>query len=330
MIQTHEFHDMGELEDTSNALARASERPLVVDHGQTFSEAQDAIDRGVQDPMIAEDRKIIWNERDNRLAYIGSADYELIQHREVVDNIRGAVAQTAGSIDFGMIRDYGSRIDGVIVFGNQDQAHIDLQDLLGDSYIPPEQQPDTDEYAEESAVRDAVGLGMRFRNSFDGGRKVGGSTMGYRYVCQNWMVHDEETIGRVDQVHLHELTEEFFADIILDVFEMKEQTESIIVESEETEFPLSWAPSILVDVGFGRNYRSNILDELATYNHVDDETTTLWRLYNAATNYLDNERVNEMSDGRYNTMQQRAWKILTLDEIEEPDVVDEEYAEAIA
>ena len=327
-MRQYEFHDTSELEEISNQLARATQHPIHVDLGSEYhGHAGEEVSPEPERPVHQDDLSVVWNNRDDRRAYVSSDRYELVQHREVIDKIRSAVGSTTGSIDFGMIRDYGEKVDGIIVFGDQENATIDMRDLLGDDYIPPEGRPDTDPTAETSQWRDAIGLGMRFRNSFDGGTKVGGSTMGYRYICQNWLVWSEAEIGRVEQIHTHELTEDFFADIIQDVFSVKDETESILVESEEEEFPLTWAPQILEDAGFGRNYQKAILNRLD--GHIDNEETTLWRLYNATTSYLDHEVAHDVGNGVYNSRQKRAWNILTMDEIRPPEEEPEELAEAL-
>lgn len=317
-MRTHTFDTIGELQDVKEQLARASEMPMFVDTGQEFSGgAVEDVGEPV-DPRHHDDVKAIWNNRDDRLSYIAGADtYEVTQHRRVLDLIEGAIEQTTGSIDKGHIRDYGEKIDGVLVFGNQEDARIDVEDLVGDGYVPPEGSDWT---------QDRLGLGMRFRNSFDGGTKVGGSTMGYRYICANWMVWGESEIGRAEQLHIKELDEDFFADIIQEVFEVKDQVESIIVEGEEDEVPLAWAPKVLEDAGFGRNYRKRIISELNQQTHPNEDSTTLWRLYNAATTYLDSETVNDVNNGVYDSHQARAWKILTMDTIEPPEEEVEDLA----
>jgi hypothetical protein len=291
-MRTHQFDSIAELEEIEQRLARGSMHPVYVDLGadEHSETASDELDR-------QPDRFGVWNNRDDRRAYIASDRYELIQHREVIDTIRDAVRSTAGEIDKGVIRDYGSKIDGVLVFGNQEEARVDVDELV-DGYVPPE----------SGMTRDRIGLGMRFKNSWDGGTKVGGTTMGYRYICANWMVWGERQISGTEQLHVHELDQDFFANVILDVFDLKEDLAEVIVEAETTELPVDNASDVLEDAGFGRNYRHSIMDELA-----DTDETTLWRLYQAVTTYLDDERVEEIGNGVYNSHHQRAWSVLTAD-----------------
>jgi hypothetical protein len=168
-MRVHEFQSVAELEDVEQRLARGSMHPVYADLDGDPDDTEPGDDLERQG-----DRYAIWNNRDDRRAYIGSERYELVQHREVIDAIREAVSRTAGDIDKGVIRDYGSKVDGVLVFGNQEEARVDVEELLGSGYVPPEGS---------NYARDRLGLGMRFKNSFDGGTKVGGSTMGYRYIC---------------------------------------------------------------------------------------------------------------------------------------------------
>lgn len=323
-MRVHTFDSVAELEDIEQRLARGSQHPVYVDLGDAYDPDDDSA-TGFNPSRVADleeqaNLAVVWNNRDDRRAYVSSDEYELVQHREVIDKIRSAVGDTVGDIDKGVIRDYGEKVDGVLVFGNQDDARIDVEDLVS-GYVPPE-GPDW--------TQDRLGLGMRFQNSFDGGTKVGGSTMAYRYICANWMVWGESEIGRVEQVHRTRLTEDFFEGIIGEVFDAKEDLESIVVESEEDRVPLTWAPTVLEQAGFGRNYRHNILEILQGMEHPSPEETSLWRIYQAVTTYLDQDKVDDIGNGIYNSHQHRAWNVLTMDRVEPPEEEPDSLTEVVS
>lgn len=321
------FENVGELEEIANGLARASRHPLYADLGREYEDRVMSIGTQTKERMEQDFEQlewhVVWNNRDDELAYIGSKKYNLVQHRDVIDALRTAVDRTVGTIDKGVIRDYGSKVDGTIVFGNQEKARIDVEELVGDGYVPPEGAEWTN---------DRLGLGSRFRNSFDGGMRLGGSTMGYRYICGNWLVWGEEEIAAKDQLHLrHEdesigIDPEFFEDIINEVFDEKDYLEGVVKEAiEDGEFPTSWSAGVLEQAGFGRNYRKWILRELDSYEV--GENIDKWVLFNAASHYLDSTQYQNIGNGVYDKQQGRAWKILEL----EPEAPEEEIdLEAIA
>lgn len=307
------FENVGELEDISASLARASRHPLFADLGADYAEPR-SVHQASGDDIEHLEQTVVWNNRDDELAYIGSKLYNLVQHREVIDAIREAVGETVGTIDKGVIRDYGSKVDGVLVFGNQDRARIDVEELVGEGYVPPEGAEWTN---------DRLGLGARFRNSFDGGMRLGGSTMGYRYICGNWLVWGEEEIASKDELHLRKDGEgvgvdaEFFEAIIQEVFDEKDYLEGVVKDAiEEGEFPFEWSEGVLEQAGFGRNYRKAIMRVMEGWD-LDDEINQ-WILYNAATTYLDNNKFQTVGNGVYNKQQGRAWEILEV-EPEKPE-----------
>jgi len=337
-MELHEFENMGEFEEIKNGLARASRHPIHVDLGAKYVEAgverlasaefgdgrNNVIDR-LERIQPQHDLHTVWNNRDDRRAYIGSSRYNLIQHREVLDAIQAAVDQTTGSIEKGIVRDYGEHIDGVLIFGDQDNAIIDVEDLVDDGYVPPENN--TGDNAWASGIRDRLGLGIRFHNSFNGRSGYGGSSMAYRFICQNWMVWGEETIESKSGYHIKGVNEapgvnsDYFEAVIEAVFEQREPLEGIVKNSiEDGELPLTWTPSVLEDVGFGRNYQKRITAQLIEWEGDDDGSTNLWNVYNAATYYIDHGRINNLGPERYNHHQSNAWKILE----NEPSAPDEE------
>lgn len=340
-MKQYEFYDYGEFEQfvdpDRTPLAQAVRRPVYYDKRNEFGVPDDEKSQSRYEQIP--DKSAVFNDRDGELAYMSSDRYDLIQHSEVFSAIKEAVDQTVGDIDFGMVRDYGARVDGILVFSNQDEALIDMRELLGDSYIPPEGRPQTDPTAEESRWRDSVGLGMRFRNSFDGGTKVGGSTMGYRYICQNWLVWDEAEIGSVERQHMRQVEEpdglepDFFEEIIHDVFEVKDEVSSVLQQAEENELPLTWVPDMLDSVGFGKNYQKRITGRVLAQKPYLSDTggdTTMWRVYNATTNELDRRTAQDASAYTYDEYQSFAWEMVN-DEPEapeeEPDIDDlEEFA----
>ena len=315
-MQQHVFRDLGELEDVKNRLARATRHPMHVDLGTTYEDDVDSPDP--IDPHALDDYHVIWNNRDDCMAYRGSKRYNLIQHREVIDSIQTAVDNTVGSIDKGVIRDYGSSVDGVLVFGDQDEASVDVMDLVGDGgYIPPEGAEWTE---------DVLGLGMRFYNGWDGRTKIGGSTMGYRYICQNWMVWSEHTIASESDMHLKGRDDavgvdpEFFESIINRVFDKRKFVEEVVVESTGERFPLDWTPDVLEAAGFGAGYARAIAGFVRDQHEADDGKTTLWNVYNAATAYIDHEKAEDVGESVYQRHHETAWDVLSVD-VEEPEDV---------
>lgn len=325
-MRQYEFHSTDEYEQFTNPeespLAEATRHSVYADRKHTFGEEPE----GRKDYEEIASKSAVFNDRDGELAYMSSDIYDLIQHHEVFDAIKTAVDSTVGEIDFGMVRDYGARVDGILVFGNQSEAQIDMRELLGDSYIPPEGRPNTDPTAEDSRWRDSVGLGMRFRNSFDGGTKIGGSTMGYRYICQNWLVWDEAQIGAVERSHTRSrdaedgLEPDFFVDIINDVFEVKDEVSSVFKEAAETELPLTWVPGILERHDFGKNYQKRITGRVLAQDPESrsEEETSLWNVYNATTSELDRKTAVDSSAYTYDYYQSFAWGMVN-DEAGSPD-----------
>lgn len=302
------FESIGDLEEVSNGLARASRHPLYADLGTEYGESQSLYDdrkKRIESDFEELQHTVVWNNRDDEISYIGSDRYNLIQHREVIDTIRDVVNSTAGTIAKGVIRDYGSKVDGVIVFGEQNEAIVNVEDLV-DGYVPPEGS---------DWINDRLGLGLRFRNSFDGGARLSGSTMAYRFICGNWLVWGEETIAANDVLHLRRDDEdvgvdpEFFEDLVYEVFDERSYVEDVIVDSTHEEVPAAWAHGIYENAGFGRNYIVNAMDNLRRWNV--EEETDLWTLYNAMTTYIDNDRVHAIRNGSYDKWQRRSWNILT-------------------
>jgi hypothetical protein len=320
-MRSEEFHSVSELEELSNGFARASRHPL---HADLSTEYDDRDPAGLDDadgtiPM--NDTHVIWNNREDRRAYIGSQRYNLVQHREVVDAIREAVDRTVGGIEKGVVRDYGEHVNGTLVFSNQEGARIDVGELVGDGYVPPEGSDWT---------RDRLGLGMRFHNSFDGRSGFGGSTMGYRFICANWMVWGEQEIAERSSYHIKGDDEgvgidpDYFVEVIDAVFERKERVESVVKTAvEDGEVPLSWTPGLLEGAGFGKNYSRNIVHRLLDMEQTREDHTTMWHLYNAATAHVDHDRGPSLGPERYDHHQENAWAML----VEEPEAPEEEVEE---
>jgi len=319
-MKTHRFDNLAELDEVSERLARASRHPVYMDAG-THITADEAPGTGIREPERL-DKYAIFNGRDEEMVYFGSDRYNLIQHREVIESIVTAVENTEGSIEKGVIHDYGAKVDGVLVFGDQDKAKVDVGELVDtsgdgwrDGYVPPEGADWTE---------DRLGLGMRFQNSFDGRTKVGGSTMGYRFICGNWMVWGEETIATEQSMHLKKGGEEigidpaFFEDIIHEVFDEREQLASVVERSVEDTFPIGWAPDILQRAGFGKRYARNIAHELRSMDQPEEGKTTLWHVYNAATTHIDHNQAEDIGPSVYQDHHEAAWDILST-EAREPE-----------
>lgn len=310
-MESHSFQGLSEFRDALPELARASNHPVHVDLGRSHADGQDP----PGDPQLVEDQAI-WNARDDNLAYIGSDNYEITQHEEVLGYIDDAVGQTVGEIDIGRIRDYGERIDGMVTL---DGHNVDVGELVGDGYVPPESELVDDPtisvdeaFASDGSVRDILGVGVRFANSFDASERIRLETMGYRYICQNWLVWGEETIGEFTQLHIDELRAEDVEELIFDVIDKREEQEDIIVGAATDEIPLSWVIPVLEEVGFGARYQKKIINAVRSYGSVTD-TCTRWELYNAITNHLDHQVVGEVNPNVYDRHQDKALKILTQD-----------------
>lgn len=340
-MQKTEFHSIGELETVKGQLATASRRPVYIDidrewepreYGDPWRETH------TDDRRVVEfcEKSALWNDRDAELSYISSEDYQLLQHSELLDIVQEAVDKTVSDVDMGVIRDYGAQIDGTLVFSNTDEALIDVDELVGDGYVPPE--GDIDPHGNARA-RDALGLGMRLSNSFDGKKQLTFSTMGYRFICQNWMVWGEETIGETatrhvipDEFESEDLSEDeefieyvrmLIEDTIDDVFEIKEELEPRVKEAENEEIPFGWVPGLLENAGFGRNYQKEISGLTLIQENPTDGETTAWRLYQAATTILDNDKAEKISKDQYDKHQGSAWNLM-----DEPSAPSETMTES--
>lgn len=335
-MQKREFHSVNELENVKDQLATASRRPVYVSLDREYDELDDEEPIRLRDNLdreqVAElrNRSALWNERDNQPEYISSDEYTLVQHDEVLGMVQDSISRTVGEIDMGVIRDYGSQIDGTLVLSNIEEATINVEEVIDmDGYIPPE--GDVDPFGGARA-RDTVGLGMRIGNSFDGEKKVSASTMGYRFICQNWMVWGEEEIASSQKGHIDEIGQDFFDDVIESVFEIRNDVSQMIHDSEREEIPFEWVPEILEQAGFGKTYQKRITGRALTQRTRRDGETTSWRLYNAATEFLDNDRSEDIGKWSYDRHQSRAWNLLgepdspsetwDMEEVEEFAIID--------
>lgn len=332
--QTHTFDGLGELREILPNLAHASSHPVHVELGNEYE-----FDDENGAPMMTKDQssslqqirhQAIWNNRDDRLAYIGTDKYEITQHEDLIGYIDDAIGQTVGEVDIGRIRDYGERIDGMMTL---DGHNVDVAELVDDGYVPPESELMSDRSEEfkgfgahDGTVRDILGLGIRFSNSFDASERIRMETMGYRYICQNWLIWGKETIGTFEQLHIDDLEQEDIEELIFDVIDTNDEAESMIVDSvKDDDYPLTWAMPALKDVGFGPRYQKRILERLRRYGTVDDEFSR-WELYNAVTHYLDHETVENVKANVYDRHQNKASQVLT-EQLESPSEDDIEAAE---
>lgn len=275
-----EFDNIGALEEVSNSLARGSLHDVSARFG---TERRDL-----------PSKRAVWNNRDDELAYMASDKYDLVQHREVIDAVRDALRSTTGNIEKGMIRDYGTHVEGVVVFGGE--AEITAGEYLDiDSYdtLP---DPDSDR------VQDVLGLGMRFTNSFDGSKKVTGETMAYRYICQNWMIWGKKTLGEMTQAHIHMADEDFFSDIIGDVFETRQDIIEVIDDAGDEMVNIE---EELTRVGYGPQKQKRIQAEFGE----ERTEASRWSVYNAVTRVV-HEDVQDVSPHTFNEHQTNAWNIL--------------------
>ena len=312
-MEKREFHSMNELESIKGQLAEASRRPVYISLADEYQKPNRGdnmmLPRNVSDEMVElRNKSALWNERDQQVEYMSSDEYELVQHHEVLDMVQDTIDRTVGDVDMGVIRDYGSQIDGTLVFSNLENARINVEDIVNtEGYIPPEGQVDP---RGGSRARDTLGLGMRIGNSFDGSKQIYASTMGYRFICANWLIWGEEEIASTQRAHIGEIDESFFESVIEEVFEVKDQVSDIIRDSEDQEIPLEWVPELLEEAGYGTNYAKRITGRALRQETQRDGETTSWRLYNAATSELDNKRADKINKWSYDRHQDRAWKLL--------------------
>lgn len=317
-MQRIQFDGLAEFREVIPQLATASSHPVYVDVGEAFG----AEGSEPTDPQKV-NRQAIWNGRDDRLAYTGSDGYEITQHSEVLQYIDDAVGQTVGEIDIGFVRDYGERIDGMCVL----EGHsVDVGELVGEGYVPPESQLLDDRTASvedaknaDGTVRDILGVGIRFQNSFDGSERIRLETMGYRFICQNWMIWGKETIGKKEMLHLERLDREVVEELIFDVMDKQDDMEMIVLSATEQELKMEEVPGILDNVGFGKQYQRNILRKLIDeYGRDHDGELTRWDVYNAITDHLDNDIVDTVNPNVYDRHQDKAVKLL-MNEVKSPD-----------
>lgn len=300
------FGTLGEFRDVLPKLATASNHDVYVDVGDGYGGHTDSGGEA-RDPNypVVVDRQAIWNDRDNCLAYMGSDEYTITQHSEILDMIDSALGHAVGEIGIGHVRDYGEFIDG---FATLEGHNIDVMDLCGDGYVPPARADMADPTLTENEakggdgwVRDRLGVGIRFQNSFDGSEKLALETMGYRFICQNWLLWGEEEIGSQKMVHVNALDSEMVEDLIFDVMDNKAAVEEQIITAVDEEFPIETAPNILSDSGFGVRYANDITELLLSFG-VGDHISR-WDIYNAATQYLDHQRVDELIPSTYQRYQ---------------------------
>lgn len=312
-MRTKQFEGLAEFREVVPELAQASNHNVFIDVGSDYEQ-----EAGEPLNPVPVERQAIWNSRDDELAYIGSDSYEITQHSDVLSHIDDAVGKTVGEVDIGYVRDYGERIDGLVTLKDH---NVDVGMLVGDGYVPPEGEILDDRTATvedaknaDGTVRDILGVGVRFNNSFDASERIRLETMGYRYICQNWMIWGKETIGEFEQLHIEELEAEDVEELITDVVDKKKNIESMIVDSNSDKLKWEWISPLLEEAGFGRNYQRRIIEKLRSYNGVnEDEEIRRWDLYNAITDHLDHDTVQKVAPDVYNGHQGRAIKILTED-----------------
>lgn len=323
--QRHNFEGLGEFRDVIDQLATATSMPVYVDKGSSWE--PDGSGTQLNDAERLR-HQAIWNNRDDELAYIGTDKYTITQHHDILGVVDEAVGKSVGEIDIGTIRDWGDRIDGMLTLNGH---NVDVEALTDDGYVPPEGELLDDRTAgvqdafnsDSGTVRDILGVGIRFANSFDASERIRFETMGYRYVCQNWMVWGEETIGQYTQLHVDELDMERIESLIYDVVDKKQETERMIVDMIDDRLKWSWIDPFLEEAGFGKNYRKRIIKKLRTYEGVDTtKDIRRWDLYNAITDVLDNQVMIGGDDGVnanvYNRHQKRAQFVLD-NEAKTPD-----------
>lgn len=318
-MRSKTFNGLEEFRGIVPELATASNHNVFIDVGSGYE-----LSAGEPLDPVQVEKQAIWNSRDDELAYIGSDNYEITQHSDVLQLIDDAVGQTVGEIDIGYVRDYGERIDGMVTLNGH---NVDVGELVGDGYVPPEGELLDDRTQDvESAfqddsgwARDILGVGVRFNNSFDASERIRLETMGYRYICQNWCVWGKETIGEFEQLHINELEAEDVEELITDVVDKKSEVESIIVDSNSDKLKWEWISPLLEEVGFGTYYQRSIIKKLRSYDGVsEDEDIRRWDLYNAVTDHLDHATVQDVNPNVYDRHQNKAIKVLTED-VKSPD-----------
>lgn len=306
------FDSLGEFRDIFPKLASASSHNVYIDIGDSYtpanSEATDELTYGV-----CVDKQSIWNDRDSELAYIGSDNYTITQHADVLRTIDDALGKTVGEVGIGAVRDYGSYIDG---FATLEGHSIDVAELVGEGYVPPDGAG-----ADDGHATDTLGVGIRFQNSFDGSEKLVLETMGYRFACQNWLLWGSEEIGSQQMLHVRNLDQGRVEDLIFEVVDEKETVEETIIASTGETYPIEAVPEVLHNVGFGATYTKNITRLLQTFD-IDQQNVSLWHIYNATTQHLDHDVVDGVVPETYQTWQQAATNIF-MGEVGDPSPVEE-------
>lgn len=308
-MEERTFGSLGEFRDIVPSLARASSHNVYIDVGNEYDPFAGKLNEtGEPEYPMAVNKQAIWNDRDNSLAYMGSEEYTITQHATTMELIDDALGHAVGDIGIGRVRDYGEVVDGFATLEGHD---IDVMELCDGGYVPPARADMADPTLttqeakdDDGWVRDRLGVGIRFQNSFDGSRTLTVETMGYRFICQNWLLWGEQEIGSQKMVHVNALDREIIEDLIFDVMEKKDDIEEQIVLSAGEEYPIETVPNILDDVGFGVHYANNITETLLTFDN--ERMVSLWDIYNATTQHLDHERVTEVVPETYQKYQRSA------------------------
>lgn len=324
-MRTRRFEGLDGLTDVADKLATASAHDVYIDIGREYKPPIPADERS--DPAYPKqtDRQAIWNARDGDLAYIGSNEYEITQHADVLGVITDALKQSSSEVGFGAIRDYATHIDGFVTLEGH---NIDVYDLVGDGYRPPARPDMANEYmtdigAQENGnwTTDDLGVGLRFKNSFDGSKKILLETMAYRHICQNWMILGKETIGSHQMLHVDILNPDDVESVIGMVIDDKDSIASQIHDAVHERYPIHFIPDALRHVGFGPTYRQWIIDTLAAFD-INKRDVSLWQTYNAITQHLDHEVVSDIRAEAYQGHQERASRVL-MGDIGDPSPTDD-------
>lgn len=310
-MRQRNFNGLSGLCDTIPKLATASAHSVYVDIGDTYTQPIPADDGVNPTYPVHVDRQAIWNDRDATLSYMGTDTYEITQHAEVLETINASVEEWDGDVDFGMVRDYGSFIDGFVTF---EDHSIDVFDVAGEDYNPPSRPDMGEESMNETGARvegqwttDHLSIALRFRNSFDASRKLRFETMCYRHISDAWMITGGN-IGSFEMYHIDEIDTDAVQDMIDEVIGDKESLADQIGTAIDEQIQIEATPNALDQIGYGSTYQKHIIDVLQAFN--PGNTITLWDLYTATTQYLDHEVVDNVVPAVYQDRQESAADIL--------------------
>jgi len=260
-----------------------------------------------EDKKIAENHVGIYNDRTETLAQIGSRNYAIIQHNDVLQ----ALGETlkARNIDImGRVDDFGDKVKFDLVFNNKG-----------------------------TPVRDGekgIKLGIRVINSYDKSTSFRLEMFGFRMICQNGMSLGK-ALNNVKEICFHtgknknlafirQLTNKFI-DTVIDSSDILQSYVNSSIEDSLLWKKVAKIVELLLD---SKKHREKVLDllNISTIEIEDTKTKkikfqyilkkegkqkiTRWSLYNALTSYVTHNKIGFTTE---TNIQDKAQKILKTD-----------------